>query len=160
MLSPSPALVPTDVLIDTIVTRFHQPLHDKLRTAEALSAKVARVHGGGDARLYELDAAVQALVDSLTVHLAEEERALFPLLRAGAGTERLRGELASMHEEHVIIAELFARMRELTDDLTLPPNACNTYRRLFAELEALEREIGEHVALEDQLARRFEEVTP
>lgn len=156
MLTPSTALVPTDVLIDTIVTRFHAPLPAQLKDLEALATKVARVHGGGDARLHELDAAVQGLVDSLNLHIAEEERDVFPLLRQGASSEQLREPLRSMQFEHEGIVAMFERMRFLTDDFTRPPNACTSYRKLFDGLEALEREVREHVALEDELASRFQ----
>jgi regulator of cell morphogenesis and NO signaling len=122
---------------------------------EGLATKVARVHGGGDARLHELDAAVQGLVDSLKLHIAEEERDVFPLLRGGATGDQVREPLRAMHFEHAGIVAMFERMRFLTDDFTRPPNACNSYRRLFDGLEALEREVREHVALEDELAARF-----
>lgn len=154
MLTPAPDLVPTETLIELVLTKYHQPLPAQLRLAEELATKVARVHGGGDARLHELDAAVQALVDALTVHLSEEERDLFPLLRAGAPAPQLDAPLQSMRDEHQIIAELFSRMRSLTEGFTLPPQACNSWRRLYAQLELLEREIREHVELEDLLAAR------
>lgn len=154
MLTPTPDLVPTETLLELVLTKYHQPLPAQLRLAEELATKVARVHGGGDGRLHELDAAVQALVDALMVHLSEEERDLFPLLRAGVPAAQLDAPLQSMRGEHQIIAGLFERMRALTEGFTLPPQACSSWRRLYAQLELLEREIAVHVGLEDELVAR------
>lgn len=40
-------------------------------------------------------------------------------------------------------------MRELTNGFTPPPEACNTYRALFAALSELEEDLHRHIHLEN-----------
>jgi regulator of cell morphogenesis and NO signaling len=61
-----------------------------------------------------------------------------------------------MHEEHLQVGDMLARIRELTDEFTTPEWGCNTYRVLMAELEAIERDVLQHVHGENHiLAPRF-----
>lgn len=143
-------------LIGSIIQKYHEPLRKELPLVEQLAERVAQVHGGEDPRLQGLYAAVQALSDALRVHLDEEERDIFPAMTAPTPPPTLAALITSMTDEHVIVRELFQRMRYLTDGFTLPASACNTYRRLFDALTALERDIDEHIVVEDQqLAPRF-----
>lgn len=86
----------------------------------------------------------------LSQHMANEERVLFPMIRAGLGRaaappiEVMRAE----HEDH---ARALARTRELTGDLVAPPEACATWRSLYAGLVRLEAELMEHVHLENHI---------
>jgi regulator of cell morphogenesis and NO signaling len=42
-------------------------------------------------------------------------------------------------------------MRELTNGFTPPPEACNTYRALFAGLAELEEDLHRHIHLENSV---------
>ena len=46
---------------------------------------------------------------------------------------------------------MLRRLRELTDDYQVPDGACNTWRALWAALEALEVELFEHIHLENNI---------
>jgi regulator of cell morphogenesis and NO signaling len=61
-----------------------------------------------------------------------------------------------MREEHELVGRMLDRLRRVSHDFTVPPWACNSYRTLFSELVALERDIHVHVHLENNvLAPRF-----
>jgi regulator of cell morphogenesis and NO signaling len=61
-----------------------------------------------------------------------------------------------MHEDHLAVGDLLARLRELSDGYATPDWGCNTYRVLMAELETLEEDTLRHVHLENHvLAPRF-----
>ena len=45
----------------------------------------------------------------------------------------------------------FRRLRTLTRDFAPPEGACNTFRALFAGLEELERDLHEHVHIENNI---------
>jgi regulator of cell morphogenesis and NO signaling len=56
-----------------------------------------------------------------------------------------------MESEHSGAGALMARIRELTNGFTPPPGACNTYQVAYAELEAFERDLHQHVHLENNI---------
>ena len=53
--------------------------------------------------------------------------------------------------EHVDHGENLARMRALAGDLVPPPEACTTWRALYLGLGNLERELMEHIHLENNV---------
>jgi len=147
----------TPRLVAYIVSKHHEYLRRALPFAHALASKVGRVHGDHNPKLRDLDAAVADLQAALVPHLDEEENALFPILAAGE-TRSVRAAqlLSSMTVDHHAVAAILERIRAASDDFTLPDWACNSYRTLFAELAALEKDVFAHVHLENHvLAPRF-----
>ena len=147
-----PAALPTASLIAYIIGRHHDYLRAVLPFARALAAKVARVHGDHNPRLVELAAVIAELTDALVPHLDMEEQVLFPALMARSPHPALVAtELGAMHEEHLAVGALLARMRDATEDYRLPDWACTSYRTLFAELEKLEGDVLRHVHIENHV---------
>ncbi len=156
----------TPDLIDHIVSTHHAYLRKTLPFLVAIATKVARVHGDRNPKLWELCEAVDELASTLIPHLDEEEVKLFPVLRVlatrgmrlGDGDEALRTMLDTMQEDHHAVAALLERIRAAADDFTIPSWACGSYRMLFNELQAAERDTFTHVHLENHvLAPRFAE---
>lgn len=142
----------TPDLVAHIVSKHHDYLRRALPFAKGLAAKVSRVHGEHNPKLRDLRVAVDELVDSLTPHLDEEEKILFPTLTASQPDAKAATALLhSMHEEHLAVATLLERIRAAGDDFTLPDWACNSYRTLFSELEQLEGDVFTHVHLENHV---------
>jgi regulator of cell morphogenesis and NO signaling len=83
-------------------------------------------------------------------HLAKEEQVLFPLIRSGQG-RLAAGPAHAMEREHQDHGRNLARMRDLTNDLTPPQEACTTWRALYLRLESLENELMEHIHLENNV---------
>lgn len=149
-----PRELPTLELIGHIVSKHHKPLHKVLPFVVALAAKVARVHGEHNPKLLAIDAAVAELCDVLLVHVTEEELSLFPALTARPpDRSAIERQLSAMVDEHRVVARLLERIRVATDEFTLPAWACNSYRTLFSELEALESDVFAHVHLENNVLR-------
>ncbi len=149
--------MPTEALVDHIVTSHHHYLRKTLPYLTSLAAKVGRVHGEHAPKLRALAATVRAIDDVITPHLDFEERELFPaMLAASPDRARIGRMLETMGGEHLELGGLLEKMREETDDFTIPEWACTSYRTLFAELENLEADVHEHVLLENNvLAPRF-----
>jgi regulator of cell morphogenesis and NO signaling len=75
--------------------------------------------------------------------------ALFPpLLERGAAAAP---DVAGFRDDHEEVGRRLAELRELTDDFQAPEGACNTWRALWAGLEALEASLHEHVHLENNV---------
>ena len=140
---------PLPDLVEHIVTAYHLPLREELPRLEAMSRKVARVHSDRDpeGRLPRILDTLLALKAELEGPMDREESELFPrLLAADAETD-----VASYVDDHEEAGAALARLHELTDEYRPPADACNTWRALWAGLEALERAMHEHVHLENNV---------
>lgn len=137
-------------LIEYILTRYHQPLREELPRLIDLAAKVERVHGektecptGLHSHLIEVREAVES-------HLAKEEQILFPMIRLGhlrVATHPIRVMMAE-HEDH---GANLRKTRALTGDFTLPASACASWHELYRSLEQLERDLMDHIHLENNI---------
>jgi regulator of cell morphogenesis and NO signaling len=56
-----------------------------------------------------------------------------------------------MEDEHVDHSRSLARLREVTADLTAPPEACTTWQALYLRLRRLSDELMEHIHLENNI---------
>ncbi len=142
----------TVALIARIIDRHHEYLRRALPYIAPLAEKVAKVHGEHNQKLVPLRETFDALANALLPHLDQEEAVLFPaLMRRPPEASVIRDELDAMYEDHVAVGQLLARIRDLSDEFTVPPWGCNTYRVYMAELAALEDDILRHVHLENHV---------
>ncbi|MBK9035744.1 MAG: DUF542 domain-containing protein [Myxococcales bacterium] len=151
------ASLDTPALIGHIVATHHDYLRKTLPFVLGLAAKVRRVHGARAPKLVDVDELVVALDATLGSHLDDEEERLFPSLIAKPVDQRqVAAELAAMAEDHLVVGDLLARLRDAADDFAPPDWACGSYRTLLAELVHLEGDILRHVHLENHaLMPRF-----
>lgn len=142
----------TPGLVGHIVSRHHEYLRRVLPFIKPLAQKVSRVHGDHNPKLREVESTVLELVEALLPHLDQEEQVLFPAVMArNSDRSVITAELASMHAEHLEVGEMLQRLRTSAEEFRTPDWACNSYRTLFAELEALEGDILRHVHLENHV---------
>src|SRR5690606_25487440 len=71
-----------DFLADYVVNVHHRYVRQNLPTLLAFTEKVARVHGAHHPETVEIAGLVGELAEELGAHLAEEERVLFPQIKA------------------------------------------------------------------------------
>ncbi|HZP43757.1 MAG TPA: iron-sulfur cluster repair protein YtfE [Candidatus Binatia bacterium] len=141
---------PLPALVAHVLERYHARLREEMPRLVALAAKVEAVHAEKPTCPHGLADHLRAMEQAIEMHLEKEERVLFPLIAAG------RGALAAMpircmvyeHESH---GAALARVRGITADLTPPPEACATWRALYLGLGALERDLHEHIHLENHV---------
>jgi len=147
---------PLPLLIDHIVSTFHDPLREELPRLEAMSAKVARVHAAKDASLVRLDEIAQELSAELRSHMRKEELVLFPAIRSieeglPASGPRLEAPIAVMEHEHDHAGALLAELRAITGDYVPPSWGCATVHALYHGLAELEAAMHVHVHLENNI---------
>lgn len=144
---------PLAELIDFIEGHYHARLRAELpelvRLAEKVEARHADKASCPRGLAAHLAAARQAVVD----HLAKEEQILFPLIRSGRGAQA-GGPIYVMELEHDDHRESLVGIRRLTADLVAPPEACTTWRALYLRLAEFERELMEHIHLENNVLFR------
>jgi regulator of cell morphogenesis and NO signaling len=136
-------------LIDHIVNHYHERLREELPTLVAMATKVESVHQNRAGCPHGLSEHIQAMADELISHMGKEEQILFPLILSGR--VRLHGPIQVMEAEHRDHARNLERLRELTSDFAPPTGACATWRALYLRLSDFERELMEHVHLENHV---------
>ncbi len=141
---------PLPELIEHIVTRYHEPLRAEMPKLIAMARKVEFTHAEKDTAPRGLTDHLAMMAESLEDHMQKEEQVLFPLVASGRGTSAAVPVrvLTQEHEDHAFNLQL---VRELTDGLTPPEEACTTWRALCLRLRELEREVMEHVHLENNV---------
>lgn len=139
---------PLDRLTDHIVTRYHRALDAELPRLCLLADKVARVHG--TPQLIALRQEVHKIASELASHMRKEEQVLFPWIASGRGAAA-GAPIRVMQLEHDDHATSLHTLRSLTDDYQAPPKACGSWRALWYGLSELDRELQEHIHLENNV---------
>ena len=144
---------PLAELADFIESHYHARLRLQLPEVVRLATKVEERHAEKATCPRGLADHLRAIHENVLDHLAKEEQVLFPLIRAGRGAQAA-APIHVMEVEHDDHRENLARTRSLTDGLTPPEEACPTWRALYAGLLELERELMEHIHLENNVLFR------
>jgi len=137
-------------LIDHILTKHHAWLKTELPRLDRLRQKVTAADRATHAdSLLPLGETFQALRQELEAHMMKEELVLFPMIRAGSSS--VANPIRVMEQEHDSAGLALERMRAVTGNYTLPTDACNSYRALFAGLQELEADLHRHIHLENNI---------
>ena len=141
-----------------IVEHHHTFVRTETRRLVGLFGKVVSRHGAAHPELAKMYEILTALHDDLAVHMLKEERILFPYvdaLDAGEAPEAcfdsVLGPISVLTAEHETDGRRLAQMRELSSGYTVPENACPTYRALYHGLQELERDLHQHIHLENNI---------
>ncbi len=143
-------VAPIPELVAFIVTRYHNRLRDELPQLIALAQKVEQVHADKTTCPRGLADHLIGVHENVVMHLAKEEKVLFPLILDGMGG-MAAGPIRVMEQEHDDHREGLVQTRALTDNLVPPAEACTTWRALYLRLDALEADLMEHIHLENNV---------
>lgn len=150
-------------LADYIEEKHHKFTKYELENLPPLMEKVARVHGEHHSELLQLKEQFHLLCEDLNPHLMKEEMVLFPYLRkldpnypssqnfSTPCFGSVQNPIRTMMMEHEIDGEILKNMREISKDYVLPAGACPSYAALFTRLEGLEKDLHQHIHLENNL---------
>ncbi len=147
---PNPAARETDEIIDHILQRYHDRHREELAWLVSLSRTVESVHAAHAAAPNGLGDLLAALHEDIEEEMQREEDDIFPRLRKG-DVAGLGDALTRMRDDHRRHAETFARVRQATNDLTLPSDACRTWTTLYEALRSFGDDLRDHIALEDEV---------
>ncbi|WP_430885001.1 iron-sulfur cluster repair di-iron protein [Fusibacter sp. JL216-2] len=146
-----------DKLIDHIMKAHHQFLREELPALSGLIFKLLGVHGENHEELFELHKLFAGLKAELESHLVKEETWLFPAVKKleKCQNEEERNELLSLIEvledEHDTAGDALKKLREITNHYMPPADGCPTYKMTFDRLRAFEKNMFEHVHLENNV---------
>lgn len=138
-------------LIEHILRRFHAVHRREIPDLAVLARKVEAVHRDHPLVPKGLAAALTELGAELELHMGKEEQVLFPLMRNGGGAMPIAHPITRMRHEHDEHGVKLRRLTEITHDLVLPADACNSWRALYAGVEKLVADVMQHIHLENNL---------
>lgn len=138
-------------LIDHILERYHERHREQLPELIRLSMRVEQVHQQNPDCPRGLAEHLNGMLQELESHMLKEEQVLFPLLRRGYSTLDTAGPISVMKFEHDHHGEALERIGELTDQISLPKGACNTWRALYTGLAQFREDLMQHIHLENNI---------
>ena len=151
-------------LIDHILNTHHCYLRQEIPPLSEMAAKVAAVHGDlFPEKLPLLETVFSGLVDEITEHLIKEEQILFPIAIQMEKAQKNGQSLPETHcgsvsnpirvmiYEHDNAGSALGQIRDLTGDYHPPESACNTFRGLYYGLAELEKDLLQHIHLENNI---------
>ncbi len=139
-----------DDLIQLILERYHQVHRREMPELRALAQRVESVHANHPAVPTGLSDLLARMHGEMESHMQKEEQILFPMMRSG-GNPMIVHPIGVMRHEHDSHGEELKALSELTGDLTLPADACNTWRALYAGLGKFRDDLIEHIHIENNI---------
>jgi regulator of cell morphogenesis and NO signaling len=150
-------------LADYIVRKHHSFTREEGVRIIALLDRVCSVHGKNHPEVFEIQKIFGALRLELDNHLLKEERVLFPFIALMESSLAFgmpvptppfgttRNPIKVMVGEHDAAGEHLREIRNLSDHFAAPPDACVTYQTLYSALEEFERDLHQHIHLENNI---------
>ena len=150
-------------LITHILDTHHVFTKSEMERLQLLIDKVIGAHGSNHPELLHLGELWQRLCADLKPHMFKEEQILFPYMIAMAqaadhkwaapfapfGT--VNNPIRMMMREHDTAGEIVRELRALTSDYKAPADACISYQTLYQALENFERDLHQHIHLENNI---------
>ena len=150
-------------LIEHILETHHVFTKNEMDRLQSLVNKVLSAHGGNHPELVHLSELWLQLCSDLKPHMFKEEQILFPYIVAMAqaadqnqaqpfapfGT--VNNPVRVMMREHDTAGQILRELRALTSDYKVPPDACISYQTLYAALENFEKDLHQHIHLENNV---------
>lgn len=141
---------PLPLLVAHIVSTYHARLRRDLPDLIEMARRVERTHASRAGCPHGLTAHLEAMHAAVLDHLEKEEQVLFPMIVRGVGS-RAAAPVQVMEREHDHHRDNLVALRQLTDNLRPPTEACATWRALYAGLTQLEQELMAHIHLENNV---------
>jgi regulator of cell morphogenesis and NO signaling len=150
-------------LINHVVGKHHSFTRLEIARLTALLEKVCLAHGENHPELFRINVLFRELGVDLEIHMTKEERVLFPyVIRTEAATKQhvplfrppfgtVANPVRMMMLEHDRAGEMVKEIRALSSDYVTPADACLSYQTLYSALEALEKDLHQHIHLENNI---------
>lgn len=152
-----------DALADHVVQKHHGYVTEQIPVLQAYLRKLESVHGKEHPELPQIALLFSACAADLTMHMKKEELMLFPYIKQIVQADRngttantaafgsVSNPIAVMMREHDQEGERFRKIQELSNDFTVPPDGCNTFRVTYALLKEFQDDLHLHIHLENNI---------
>lgn len=157
-----PTSMPIDELSEYIYRKHHRYVEERIPEIKDKLTKIVRVHGATYPELIEIQRLFALSAGELTLHMKKEELILFPYFKrlvmannrselANPRFDSVASPIRMMHTEHDNEGERFRKISELSNNYTPPADACTTFRVTYALLEEFEKDLHQHIHLENNV---------
>lgn len=149
-------------LADYIVKTHHSYVQKELPLVQGYLQKVSSKHGERHPELYKIFELFSAIKEEMEMHMHKEEAVLFPRITEvekmvshnalpQINISFIIAPVSVMEQEHEHAGNLMEEIRKLTENFTPPADACTTYKLSFAALQNFEKDLHQHVHLENNI---------
>jgi regulator of cell morphogenesis and NO signaling len=154
---------PLDRLIDHMVSKHHAYVRAQIPLIQGYTAKLSAKHGERVPAMVQIAWVFDELASELNRHMDKEEGILFPFIAAIVAAKNscsrvartpfgtIQNPIRMMELEHQEAADHLWQLRALTDNFQPPGDACATWRACYAALADFERDLHQHVHLENHV---------
>lgn len=139
-----------EALIDHILARYHTVHRQELPELLLLAEKVERRHAEHPEVPAGLTSLLETVAAELESHMQKEEQILFPLMRQG-GHPMIGHPITMMRHEHDAHGENLRALMAVTHNLTIPAEACASWRALYAALRKFTDDLMMHIHTENNI---------
>jgi regulator of cell morphogenesis and NO signaling len=153
----------TKALIDHIVSKHHAYVLQMIPVIYAHTQKVKKVHGAHHPEVVRIADRFETVAADLQQHMRKEEQVLFPYILSLEQIKQSGGELPPppfgtvknpirmMEQEHQSAGDEMYEIRSLSAGYAPPEDACTTFKISYKELEEFEKDLHQHVHLENNI---------
>lgn len=150
-------------LVQHIISTHHVFVKEESPRLNNLTAKVVSAHGKNHPELLRVQEIFSDLTQELASHLMKEEQILFPYImgleaavtRSSAMPSSCFGTVQNpvrmMMMEHDSAGDALRELREVTKNYALPADACVSYSTLYSAIQEFERDLHQHIHLENNI---------
>lgn len=150
-------------ILDYLVHHHHRFAKDKGPLIQSKLERLSQTYHGNPANIQSIKKFFTNHMIELYSHMRNEEFLLFPYIRemskavTSGKTERmtrhpLMGKpLMLMQNEHTKVEEDLRKLRDITNNFSIPADGNETYAKVMAELESWEEDMVKHNTLENGL---------
>jgi len=155
--------LPLDELCGFIVKRHHAYVQRNIPFLQASLEKLCAVHGDRHPELFEVKELFDGSAGNLSMHMQKEEMVLFPFIKRMVNARKegtspgvsvfgpVENPIRMMLDEHDTEGRRFEKIAELTDNYTIPDDACATYETTMRQLSDFETDLHRHIHLENNI---------
>ncbi|HLW14602.1 MAG TPA: iron-sulfur cluster repair di-iron protein [Flavobacteriaceae bacterium] len=154
---------PLDQLADYIQNTHHRFTEAKITELKPLLVALVDKHSDTNPEVIELQKVFEISAGDMASHMKKEELVLFPFIRKMIKTKKSHDQISVPHfgtvqnpvnmmlHEHDEQSKLLRKMIELTNNFTLPKDACDTFKTAYASLKAFDTDMHKHIHLENNI---------
>lgn len=147
-----------DFFVDYIVNTHHRFIRKNLPAILTYAQSVSDVHSNKNPELIEINTITKLINDTLIANIEEQETVLFPKIKAlvirnihSSKTESLQNSIDASKNKDLLVAESFEKIKKLSNNYTLPTDACESYIALYRLLHEMEVDLSLHNYLEHNI---------
>jgi regulator of cell morphogenesis and NO signaling len=143
--------------------RHHRYAREAIVRVQTLLEKVGAKHGENHPEITDIQRLFTEVGREMIMHMRKEEQILFPYIDALEKAtsahssveppffQTVRNPIHAMMKEHDAAGELVKQIRNASSEYTAPADACTSYKALYQDLREFERDLHQHVHLENNI---------